>query len=145
MAPSVRFPITQQFTILAPFLSERRHGYSPLASAAVLPEQFFAHHNGVHSGIRTLMLAILEDALACFYKQFVTNSHRARRLGTEAENWIFTDDVCWPFSFVNICHVLGLEPAYIRRCLQQRQHSPLAARRKSSHTVFPQRPHKVAA
>jgi hypothetical protein len=146
MASSVRFSIAQQFSMLSARLSEGRDDRSPLAPDAVLPEQFFDPHSGIHSGIRALMQAILEDAFACFHKQFVANTRRARRLGKEAEEWLFSDDICWPFSFVNICHALGLEPGHIRRRLRQQQQRSLpSARRKSSHIVFPRRSLKVAA
>ena len=146
MTPSVRFPTTQQFSPMSPFLSAGRQDRSPLTAAAVLPEQFFAHSSGTQTGIHALMQAILEDALACFQKQFETNTSRARRLGKEAEEWMLTDDHGWPFSFINICDALGLEPEYFRRHLKQSPfRSRLPVRRKSSHTVFPQRALKIAA
>ena len=30
---------------------------------------------------------------------------------------MLSDDTSWPFSFVSICAVLGLEPEYLRRGL----------------------------
>jgi hypothetical protein len=61
------------------------------------------------------MRAVLDDAIDCFQKQFVAGGVRAQRLAKEAEAWLFSDDDHWPFSFVNICAALGLDPAYIRR------------------------------
>lgn len=84
-------------------------------SAAVLPEQFYnppAQTTG--RGEVALMRAVLEEAVDCFQKQFVKNGRRAQRLAREAEEWIHSDELRWPFSFVNICAVLGLEPGYIR-------------------------------
>ena len=60
------------------------------------------------------MRAVLEDAIHCFQKQFVREGRRVLRLAREAEEWLTADDPRWPFSFVNICAVLGLEPEYIR-------------------------------
>lgn len=65
------------------------------------------------------MRAVLEDAIHCFQKQFVRKGRRVVRLAREAEEWFAADDPCWPFSFVNICAVLGLEPEYIRLGLRR--------------------------
>ncbi len=46
-----------------------------------------------------LMCAVLEDAVDCFQKQFVCASPRAKRLGQEAEAWLFSDNSKWAFSF----------------------------------------------
>ena len=84
-------------------------------SAAVLPEQFYnppARTTG--RGEIALMRAVLEEALDCFQKQFVKSGRRAQRLAREAEEWIYSDEVRWPFSFVNICAVLCLDPGYLR-------------------------------
>jgi len=48
----------------------------------------------------------------------VTN-RRGQRLFTEAETWIFKDDPTWLCSFISICHVLGLDPEYLRTGLQR--------------------------
>jgi hypothetical protein len=40
-----------------------------------------------------------------------------RRMAVEARAWIDADDRSWPYSFTNICHVLGLDPAGVRRAL----------------------------
>jgi hypothetical protein len=89
------------------------------SSVAVLPEQFFnlpPHH---YKGEAALMYAVLEDAFNCFAKQFVDNGSGARRLAEEAEAWFFSKDERWPFSFVNVCTVLGINPEYICKGLEQ--------------------------
>ena len=68
-------------------------------------------------GETALLRAVLEDAIACFESQFVIGNRCARSLATEAEQWLFTDEFRWAFSFVNICAVLGLDPASVRRRL----------------------------
>ena len=55
------------------------------------------------------MQSVLEDAVECFQKQFGTPRFRDYRIAREAEQWFFTDDYQWPFSFVNICSVLGID------------------------------------
>ena len=92
---------------------------------AVQPEQFFSLPCSHDKGETALMYAVLEDAFYCFAGQFVDEGVRAQRLAAEAEAWFFCDDVHWPFSFVNICLALRLEPGYMRLGLQQwRQHRP---------------------
>lgn len=90
-----------------------------LLGAAVLPEQFYTS-SAVHTpGVVALMRAVLNDALVCYQKRFLSHSRRAHRLAREAEAWLFCDDDRWPFSFVNICDALGIEPAALRRQLRQ--------------------------
>ncbi len=63
------------------------------------------------------MCAVLEDALLCFQRQFEIE-RRDILAAQEAEEWFFSDDSHWLFSFVSICTVLGLEPEVIRKGLK---------------------------
>jgi len=93
-----------------------------LVSAATFREQVHPSsvaRTGINGDI-ALRRAILYDAVCCFQQQFVATSHQPHRLATEAEQWLFSDDTQWPFSFVNICVVLGLDPTYLRRQLKRR-------------------------
>jgi hypothetical protein len=65
-----------------------------------------------------LMLAILDDALATYRKEVGRPGLKHRRAAVEAEEWLFSDDVRWPFSFVNVCHTLGIEVGWIRARLR---------------------------
>jgi len=100
------------------------HTPPAFSPTSVLPEQFFSLPSHHGKGEAALMYAILEDAFNCFTKQFIDNSLRVQRLAKEAEAWFFSKDESWPFSFVNICMVLGINPEYVRkglrRWLQQR-------------------------
>jgi hypothetical protein len=60
------------------------------------------------SGIRALMLAVLEEAF---------NSLRSRhsRIRADAEFWMTSPDRRYAFSFIVICEALGLEPSAVRR------------------------------
>jgi hypothetical protein len=66
---------------------------------------------------RRLMLAILEDAIDCYQDNLLARRGRARRLFTEAEEWIFRKGSDWIFSFRNICGTLGFNPGYVRQGL----------------------------
>lgn len=80
------------------------------------------------------MRAVLEDAVHCFQK---TQGSEALRLAKDAEQWFFSDEQRWPFSFVNICAVLGLDAEYLRLGLQRwRQHPPIDPPKKRRRTVL---------
>lgn len=119
-----------------------------LPPAAVLPEQFYSKpgDQAVSQGVQALMHAVLDDALWTWKKQFITKGRRAQRLAREAEEWFFNEDESWPFSFVNICEALGLDPSYIRRGIHQwRRRPPVRASRAKGHPVFVTRSCKLAA
>jgi len=61
--------------------------------------------------VRALMLAVLEDAIACF------ESANAK-LFQEAEEWIHSNDE-GVFSFNNVCETLGLHPGQLRKGLER--------------------------
>lgn len=90
-----------------------------IAAAAVLPEQF-SHPPALSTvlpGHITLRWAVLLDAYNLLTRPSKKNGRRQQRLAKETKEWFFTDDAEWPFSFVNLCAALGLDPAYIRRGL----------------------------
>lgn len=83
---------------------------------ALMPEQFFATLGRDAGGgnERGLMLAILRDAVECYQKYALARDPRGQELHREAAEWIFSHDREWPFSFENICDVLGVSSGYIR-------------------------------
>jgi len=92
----------------------------------LLPSQYFdglAPHVGFE-GERRLMLAVLEDAVACYQKHMTATRPRAQRLFLDAEAWLFNEDGTPVFSFESVCTVLGIHPEYFRSNLlrwKQRQ------------------------
>jgi hypothetical protein len=68
---------------------------------------------------RALMRAVLQRALDDLSGIFaVAMGLRARgRLQRETEEWFLSEDMTWPYSFVNICQVLNLDAGAIRRAL----------------------------
>lgn len=67
---------------------------------------------GSQSPERDLMLAVLEDAIYCYqYYEFSTSN---RRLWRETDLWFRSSEAAWPYSFINICHALGMDPDYVR-------------------------------
>ena len=62
------------------------------------------------SGIRALMLAVLENAIQNF-------GSSAERVHNEAERWIMSRERRYVFSFVVICETLELAPSAVRGTL----------------------------
>jgi hypothetical protein len=65
---------------------------------------------------KTLMLAILLDAVECFHKYA---AHEANALFKDTVKWIFEDDHEWLFSFINICEAVEIDAQYLRKGLSQ--------------------------
>ncbi|HEY7220905.1 MAG TPA: hypothetical protein VH985_21205 [Candidatus Binatia bacterium] len=70
---------------------------------------------------RLLLLAVLQDAIESFQKYFPSTREKERQLYAEARAWIFDDQRDWIFSFANVCDLLDLNPAYVRKGLSQWQ------------------------
>ena len=105
---------------------------NPFHPDTLLPEQYFAEYSR-DSGTRRerhLMLAVLRDALDCYQKYALARDPRGRVIFADAAEWIGSDDREWAFSFENICDVLGLDSAYVRRGLSKwhQQKTPVARR-----------------
>lgn len=81
---------------------------------------------------KKLLLAVLEDAIACFQKYIFSKDGKGRVLFQEAEDWILEEDTDWLFSFANVCEMLGFDPSYLRdglmRWKAQKLESPSKAR-----------------
>jgi hypothetical protein len=96
-----------------------------LGAHAVLPEQFWGLMKG--SGVcgeRALMWAVLTDGIECYRQNVRATSAEKQVAFKEAESWIFRTDWDWPFSFVNLCEVFGLNPAALRGALAPRKSGP---------------------
>jgi hypothetical protein len=63
---------------------------------------------------KSLMLAILEDAVGCFQGYIDSQNPKGKKLFEEARDWIFDRNDEWIFSFNNICEVFGQDPDYLR-------------------------------
>lgn len=63
---------------------------------------------------QTLMVAILEDAIACYRHEVKPKRENPDVLARQAEFWIRSQDWDSPFSFNNVCESLGLESAATR-------------------------------
>jgi hypothetical protein len=107
----------------------------------VLPEQVFAAFNGgaALQPEKRLMLAVLEDGVASYQRHALTETPAGRAEFYEAVRWLRRNDEHWPFSFLNVCRTLGLEPTFIRRGLsswRMRQTALPAAEREHVRAPF---------
>ena len=57
---------------------------------------------------KRLMFATLLDAIEWFQVYAEQD-----RLFKETEEWIFEDDHEWPYSFINICEAVDMNPKYL--------------------------------
>jgi hypothetical protein len=91
---------------------------SELAPDSVLPAQLYgAPFGGARlQPEKRLQLAVLADAVLTFYRG--VSRSRPVSAFTEVEAWFASDDTDGPFTFLTICHSLGLDAGYIRRGLR---------------------------
>jgi len=97
------------------------------APEIVLPDQILAgaRRDSVVSGEKSLMLAVLEDGIRCFQGHLTNERSNPALLAAQAEEWIRAVDYDWPFSFVNVCETLNIDPDALRASLlqwKQQQH-----------------------
>jgi hypothetical protein len=96
-----------------------------------LPSQFFLSARESHdywTGSRRLMLSVLQDALASWFRYRRDSSKRGRRLFRETHDWFWASDRSWLYAFESICEHLELDPNFIRG--QLRRQRPAWARRR---------------
>jgi hypothetical protein len=97
-----------------------------------------------------LLLAILADAVACYQGYFLSQKAHEQALFTEAEEWIFDGSTEFT-SFHNICEILKIDPAYVRRGLRAWKESQLErvrvtqAKRRWRSVAHGQRSLRIAA
>ena len=81
----------------------------------MMPIQFFPLAPGANQPERRLMQAVLEDAVQCYRSLGRRTDRRSRMLFKETKDWLASDDISWPFSCVNVCHVLDIDVGRLRR------------------------------
>jgi hypothetical protein len=94
---------------------------------------------------KKLMLAILEDAVACFQKFLLARDSKGKAQFRDTEDWIFQGTDLGIFSFDIVCETLGLEPNYVRRGLAHWKKQRLAQQPHPGHiTAAAAHKHTVA-
>jgi hypothetical protein len=121
-----------------------------LAPEAILPTQFddLRATIAARPPEHRLMFAVLEDAVHLYLAGRGSGTIRVRRLFDEAERWITSDDASWPFSFVIVCQVLGLDADCIRAGLRRwnrcRGHDDVPGRLPSRVRLVAGSRHRIA-
>ncbi|MGE0824757.1 MAG: hypothetical protein AB7G75_36250 [Candidatus Binatia bacterium] len=109
------FPEQEVFGIPA----SDHHRLQPLL---FLPEQFFGtaqQSAAVWNGERRLLFAVLQDAVACWFRYRHSRSDSGRELFQEIREWFWEKDRERLYSFESICVHLDLDAEYFRRKLMR--------------------------
>lgn len=80
----------------------------------ILPERFHAEVRALRDPERRLRLAVLEDAIRYFQRYAGSTDGREQALYEDAVEWLSSRDRTEPYSFENVCDVLGLDADYVR-------------------------------
>jgi hypothetical protein len=82
---------------------------------------------------KTLLLALLEDAIHRYRKFAAVRSRAGRQQFREAEEWLMGGGDGGVFAFDNVCEYLGLDPEYVRRGLRESQERALGEIKTRRH------------
>ena len=63
---------------------------------------------------RDLAAGILKQAQLDLRRFHGASSAVEREFYLDAYRWVMSDDCSWPFSFLNVCHLLNLAPETVR-------------------------------
>ena len=97
-------------------IAERRGSATP--EVFCLPEQFYTAPNAEQwAGARRLLLAVLQDAIADWFRYRHDGTRRGERRHRETREWFSSRDKSWLYAFETICEYLNVDAEYIRRGL----------------------------
>jgi hypothetical protein len=58
---------------------------------------------------------------------------RAKRPDVQQDlRWIFSDDGDWPYAFVPLCQLFGIDPSWVRRIVRHWQQLPCSERQRNA-------------
>ncbi len=77
---------------------------------------------------KRLAAAVLSSALV-HIRDHGTNGRRRRQIAKDLA-WIAADDSTWPYSFVRLCQVFGLQPDWVREVVRGWQSAPAKEKRR---------------
>lgn len=108
----------------------------------LLPEQYLdTYRRKLHlEPEKKLMLAILEDGVACFQKYVFARDGKGKALFREAENWIEEKGGEAVFAFDSVCESVGLDPEYLRRGMRKWKAQALAQQGQAKVVQLTARP-----
>jgi len=94
---------------------------------------------------KKLMLAILEDAIACYQKYIFVRDSKGKALFHDAKEWVAEEGGGNVFAFESVCESLGLNPEYVRRGMADWTKAALAQRTQAKIYQLAPRPRRSAA
>jgi hypothetical protein len=86
-----------------------------MAGGEILPAQCAGR--GAWTPERKLAAAVLAATLEHIHLHHA--KPRRRKAVEEDLEWVFSDDETWPFAFVPLCQLVGMEPEYARASVRQ--------------------------
>ena len=92
------------------------HFEDRLQLEVILPQQFQRMWGGTRALTpeRALLIAVLWQAAEDLRTHGNVRRAQSRVLYRNAFRWVASDDRSWPYSFLNVCDVLGLSPGSLR-------------------------------
>lgn len=103
-----------------------------MAAGEIVPSQTVSASDWTPE--KRLAGAVLSAALVEIRDHYGERSFR-RRIQQDLE-WIASDDTEWPYSFVRLCELFGLEPEWVRGIVRRWQEVPS---KQGLRTVMPYR------
>ena len=99
----------------------------------LLPEQYLdTFRRKLHlEPEKKLMLAVLEDAIACYQKYLFARDSKGKAFFDEAREWVEEAGAGSVFSFDSVCETLGLNPDYLRRGLTDWKRAALSQQKQA--------------
>ena len=100
-----------------------------LTLEAVLPGQFsdMWQRSSARTPARILASAVLARAVADLETFHAGVGDEDCRIFRDAYEWVTSDERGWPFSFTNVCELLGFSPAGVREAVVRRYAPPEGA------------------
>jgi hypothetical protein len=80
-----------------------------------------------------LLVAVLEQAVGIFQRHALALDRRGHLLFTDIDAWFASNNTDYPFAFVTICAVLGLDVGYVRSGLREWRESRQASLREKPY------------
>jgi hypothetical protein len=89
-------------------------------SLCVLPVQYYPRRNhGAFGGEFLLLLALLQDAIRCYFLGRSGKTHQKRLEFWEIKRWFEDRDDSRVFGFENVCELLGIDSDSLRGRLER--------------------------
>jgi hypothetical protein len=100
-------------------LKSHQHGNDsrpPLRSLASLDKEFAvaSDKSNAIEPERALAAGVLRQAASDLRRFRESEDAVGREMYSDARSWFNSDDSEWPYSFINVCHSLGIAPENIR-------------------------------